>query len=390
MDDPSAFTSQGSGTLEPWTDSPGDMNLSLPADDTSQSIISYFPPGFRTMCFILAGVIVSLNGIVILAYILARRVRRTMSLFVLNLAIVDFQNGCVSLPLLLVFPRTELVASPAGGDGVCVVLIAWPQILFIVAIQSVLLVTLERFICVAKPYTHRKLLRKWRCFLVLIVVWLLAVCFSIMPAFAYDRITSKGSLYMCDGLYQQGIVYAHVFLYGLLGTPVILIVILYCLMYRIARKHTKSINKLQSTCVLTGEAKQKQTQIVQTSKAAKTAGLLSAFYLLCWLPFLILLQVSELCKLGHCSASITTENLQRATAPTLFLAFLGCAINPVIYIFRTGSIRASCKSAIQRWRLHNAVRRESSPNSQARSSITGTKLRHDDKGYSLASLHSIF
>ena len=132
-------------------------------------------------------------------------------------------------------------------------------------------------------------------------------------------------------------------------------------------------------------------KIVQTSKAAKTAGLITAFYLICWLPFLILLQVSELCKLGQCSDTITQENLQRATPPTIFLAFLGCAINPVIYIFRTGCIRMACRSLFVRWKLIKETRSSSSSYaSSASTSVCKPTLKQNDKGYSVVSLHSIF
>ena len=360
----------------------------------SHTLMALFPPGFKTACFVLAGVISLLNGCVITAYVLSRRVRKSMSLFVLNLAVVDFQNGCVSLPLLLLYPRTELQVAPPGGVHLCVLLLVFPQILFIVAYQSVLVVTIERFICVAKPYTYRKLLRKWRCLLAIFILWLFAVFYSLMPTFSYNRITAKGSVYMCNGVYQQGVVYLHVFLYGFLATPIVLIVVLYALMYRIARKHTKSIAKLQSSCALIGEVGKKQRQISRTSKAAKTAGLLSAFYLICWLPFLILLQVSELCKLGYCSSTITTESLQKATPPTIFLAFLGCALNPIIYIYRTGSIRTALRSVLERWRVVKDARRSSMPyaSNTTRMSVstTMTNLQKDDRGYSLASLHSIF
>jgi hypothetical protein len=308
---------------------------------TPHYLMAYFPSGFKTACFILAGVIALLNGVVIVAYALSVRVRRTTSLFLLNLAIVDFQNGCVSLPLVLMFPRSDLEESPNGSVLMCVMVIAWPQILFIVAFQSVLVVTVERFICVTKPYTRRKLLQKPRCIAVISAIWIFAACFSLMPTLTYNRITSRGSVLMCDGAYQQGVVYLHVFLYGLLATPVVLIVLLYLLMYRVARKHTLNIQKLHNRNE-DGNKQKKQRQIIQTSRAAKTVGLLSSFYLVCWLPFLILLQVSELCKLGECPGSVSRESLQRATPVTVFLAFLGCALNPVIYIFRTRALRHSC------------------------------------------------
>ena len=347
---------------------------------TTHHLITLFPTSFKTACFILAGVIATVNGSVIVAYVSSTRVRRTMSLFLLNLTVVDFQNGCVSLPLILLFPRTELEESPTGGVVVCILLVIWPKIFFIVAFQSVLVVTIERFICVVKPYGHSKLLGKQRCIAVIVGIWGFALCFSLMPILGYNRITLRGSLYMCDGTYQQGVVYLHVFLYGLLALPCALIMVLYFLMYRIARKHTRNIRKLHSN-------RSERKQLVQTSKAAKTVGLLSTFHMVCWLPFLVLLQVSELCKLGECPDTVSRENLQKATPPTIFLAFLGCALNPVLYIFRTRNIR----TALVQQKLCHSLRRESLHyGASTRTSVCTEAgyVNRKERGYSMASLNS--
>jgi hypothetical protein len=96
------------------------------------------------------------------------------------------------------------------------------------------------------------------------------------------------------------------------------------------------------------QASFKRRQIVRASKAAKTTCLLSAFYIISWLPFILLIQINSLCTVNFCRESYNGKVLQTALPYAMFLAFLGSAVNPIIYILRNSVVKQEMKNIVCR------------------------------------------
>lgn len=428
-----------------------DTDISL----TPWLLLTPLPVPWKIAYLILAVVIVTTNFVIIFIFCYSRRSRKQMGLFLLNLAVVDLQNGLLSIPFLIFYPRSRLTSPTDITAASCVLLVTWPQILYTVAYQSVFLVTVERFISVSKPFVYNKLLQRKKIGIGIVFgVWTLAIMICLIPTFNYVINKAESKLTLCNGIYKAGVVYLQMFLLTMIVIPFVINLVLYVLMYKVARKHLNSLEKLKvqkskkevkkhnvqddvikengplpspktrssslkikkskkeeqlisltelepnshfsrsatlrsssrmkrsqyengktnsshssltagirssfrssmkrsSSSPLLGyfrrtvQASFKRRQIMRASKAAKTTCFLSAFYILSWLPFILFVQINSLCTVNYCiSGTINTEMLQRGLPYAMFLAFLGSAANPTIYILRNSVIKLEIKNIV--------------------------------------------
>ena len=288
----------------------------------------------------LAVIITLSNAVMIACYIARPKVRSILKVFVFNLCIVDIQNGCIALPLTVVYPRgaaTEWMADVTGAE--CIFISFWPTSLAMTAYLSIVLVTVERFIAVVFPMNYHKLASTRNCVIVVVLIWIYSILFSFAPAYAIktDTEETEGNFIVgCHGLYIYSEVYWDYFLYAVLILPLVSVLLMYLTMYCVARKHLKAIRKVTviDPCQI-----QKDKRVLHNSKATKTTFVMTFIFVICWVPFLIVMLLIDLCNFDSCPGSMSRETLIAARIATACLAFLNSAINPWIYGFRNPLIR---------------------------------------------------
>lgn len=70
-------------------------------------------------------------------------------------------------------------------------------------------------------------------------------------------------------------------------------------------------------------------------------------FIVCWLPFLVLILLSDLCNFDTCPDFTTPEFLMYGRLVTTCLAFLNSAINPWIYGYRSAVIRVEMRALLR-------------------------------------------
>ena len=412
-----------------WSEEVGYSNGSnFSATTTTWTLLTKTPLPMQVLLLLLAVAIVVTNSVIIVFYFRSAQVRSHMSVFLLSLAVVDLQNGLLSLPILVFFPRSTLGVTSLS-QGVCLFLVTWPQVLYTVAYHSVCLVTLERVLAVVNPFKFGRRHAQHQCRIATVfAVWTLATFLSFLPALPQHILSgsSQDRLVLCDGHYNASAIYLQLYFFCLVLTPLLFLLILYVVMYRVARHHARRLetnipmhgkkdveqqtekevaqpevtrrravslqlkseptrpkfNKSQSVVEVVREGhvmvsvangnddvvndaprrlsrsdplltnssavrslKQRfglfyrRRTIARHSRAAKTTTLLSAFYVISWLPLMLLVQVSGICRVRTCPDVITRSSLQSVVPFAMFLAFLSSAINPLIYILRTDALK---------------------------------------------------
>ena len=281
---------------------------------------------------------------IIASYIVRTRIRLVLGVFVFNLCLVDFLNGCIALPLTVIYPRgsADIWGRNLSGPA-CVFITFWPTSLVVIAYLSIVLVTTERFVAILFPMTFYRIVTTARCIAVVIAIWAYSIIYTFAPAFAIELDPSDPYDYIegCHGLYVYSQIYMDFFLIGILCLPLIFVIVMYMTMYFIARKHLKAIAAVTLPDPMRN---QKDKRLLHHSKAAKTTFIMTSIFLVCWLPFLIIMLLSDICNFDTCPEFTSPQALMIGRIATTCLAFVNSAINPWIYGYRNPIIKRELKA----------------------------------------------
>ncbi|CAH1789859.1 unnamed protein product [Owenia fusiformis] len=310
-------------------------------------------PGARsaiTACILMLAVFITFtNGMIICFYMLKPNVRKHVSVFILNLVVVDFQNGILAVPLAAF--RRELSASP--NTYLCAFSSVWPPVLLLAVISSILLVAADRLISIIKPFQYNEIVTRPRKGIAITTVWVWSIMFGCAPLIGSR--TPGGiriSVFpgeIVDAFCDEHYVYTQTYIlfYLSLGilAPLIAIISIYIAMYRIAQRHIKAINAIQTASNDTEyEVKGgKVNKIVNISKAAKTAFIMSTLFVLCWVPFMIVLQLLILARISDLSKYLDSSKIEIGLGGAAFLAYLVSCVNPIIYSLRTPTLKQNLR-----------------------------------------------
>ena len=302
--------------------------------DTNNTTVSkeggfYGSPAGISTIGIIAVLTASGNCLFILLYCTNHRARAYISPLLLNLSVVDLCNGLVSLPLSLRFPRSSSVNVPPDDEVWCVITTSIPVVVFTEGLLTVLLITVERFITILQPLAYTTGLH-WRHITPMIITsWCLSLLVAFWPGFGVHTPDDIDILVYCNGRYRSTFQYAVIYPIFLYIIPLLVIILLYMMMYRIARRHQQAMtNQVMSSQINDVTT---TTQWKGISKAAKTSFILCCFYIVCWVPFITSINVYTICQSGLCGK--WTIDIGSFIVVTM-LTYLNSALNPVIYIVK--------------------------------------------------------
>ena len=211
------------------------------------------------------------NALVCLAIYNTRRLQTNSNLFIINMALGDIFSALSTLPLSMVLLcfRSNWPLGKTGNiffDGI------WLAFLLLSFI-NVLVITFERYIAIAKPFTYQTGTTKRRagCGCLCSWIYVATIVSALVPWFKKPNGVRYD--FLIPGSYYYPVLILHSSLaFGLVPA-------LYAKMFLIARKHELEIIKQQDQEVRLGFYRQ--------MKATRTVGLVIVLFFLVWLPFLI-------------------------------------------------------------------------------------------------------
>ena len=285
-----------------------------------------------------AGITVS-NFFLLFLYARKKKVRNNVRIFVANLAVFDFQRGCIILPLLEFLPHETLEENTTGR--VCAFLRGYTNSVFFVAHLGHLLIGLDRFLAISLPFRHENIMSKRNCWIFIIISWIIGLLVSFGPSLGVPVIPGVLDKVTCHGYTVSGTGYTLLIVtYSLL--IVFIEVFLYGGMYYIANKHTKEIAKLEI-----GVREQAKKRAKKNNKAAITTLVTTGLFIFCWVPYTLAFAFMSLCL----STGTRTCVLPPAESVALF-ACLGVVsniqplLNPIIFAFRDAGNRQCMKEML--------------------------------------------
>ncbi|XP_034158074.2 trace amine-associated receptor 13c-like [Pangasianodon hypophthalmus] len=276
-------------------------------------------PAVYILLFVCAAAVVLLtmcgNLLVIISVFHFKQLHTPTNMLVLSLAVSDFLVGALVMPPMLIWT----IESCWIFDTVyCICFLITSYFLANISIYNVALIAVDRYLALSNPFLYTNTISKWTMCIVVSSNWCVCLVYNI--ACYYFNVSFMSFLkcpgecypFMNDVLFAFDLVVTFIF-------PCSVIIILYTLVFVIAKKHATAIRELNNH---TRPKTQKITSHSMKSerKAAKVLGILVSVFLMCLLPYVIYSLLGDVIELQ-------AETIQKLTV----VVCLNSTINPVIY-----------------------------------------------------------
>uniref|UniRef100_A0A8B9P8R3 Adrenoceptor alpha 1B n=1 Tax=Apteryx owenii TaxID=8824 RepID=A0A8B9P8R3_APTOW len=281
-------------------------NLDSPALDISRAIIV----GLILGAFILFAIIG--NILVILSVACNRHLRIPTNYFIINLAIADLLLSFTVLP----FSATlEILGYWVLGRIFCDIWAAVDVLCCTASILSLCAISIDRYIGVRYSLQYPTLVTRKRAILALLGVWVLSMVISVGPLLGWKEPAPKDDK---ECRITEEPFYALFSSLGSFYIPLIVILVMYCRVYIVAKRTTKNLEAGDTLNNTKSKGHNPRNSLAfklfkfsREKKAAKTLGIVVGMFILCWLPFFIVLPLGKLV--------------------IFWLGYFNSCLNPIIY-----------------------------------------------------------
>ena len=275
------------------------------------------------------------NLLVIGTFIKIVTLKTSSNYYIVNMAISDLVSIVLAWPLYategMLKAGGSLIEDPKLATFACKLGIYSRAVSYVVSIQSLVLITVDRFIAIVFPLKTLKITSRIRA-VFLVLTWVLPLL-AFIPYFAYSEIVKEGQQTFCRNM-MSGLALT---IYHLVGFVVIYCVplILILVLYHLIMKHLKRRAKLDNGNRSNIHAK----RIEQNENIMKIFGSIT---LDCWTPLYAYLFLKMLYP------SIFRKDKCLFFVGLFYYIFplLSTALNPFVLIAFSSNYRAAVKDVI--------------------------------------------
>ncbi|XP_014663408.1 PREDICTED: alpha-1B adrenergic receptor-like [Priapulus caudatus] len=272
------------------------------------------------------------NVLVLLAVFVNRHLRSATHYFIANLAIADLLLGTAVLPFSV---SLEITDRWLFGSFFCDIWAAIDVLCCTASIISLCVISVDRYIGVTRPLSYSFIMTPRKGLAVIAVVWIVSVLISIGPLMGWKKPTLKP--YECGPV--EDLDYVLFSASGSFYIPLVIILLVYYRIYLEAVRQSKFLASGVKVSKNYGGSQANSTQVVlrvhtgkkcgaatlavagahgndanntelsprkttiaaklsykfaRQKKAAKTLGIVVGVFILCWLPFFVILPLGKL------------------------------------------------------------------------------------------------
>ncbi|XP_066506549.1 trace amine-associated receptor 13c-like [Hoplias malabaricus] len=271
---------------------------------------------------------VFLNLLVIISISHFKQLHTPTNLLILSLAVADLIVGLIIMPENIM----QLIDSCWYlGSLACSVFPLVSSLSVFSSVFSLVLIAVDRYIAVCDPLLYPSRVTVYKMSICIILGWSLCLIYYITFMYFNDHLTAAQFYSTCYGECVLGIKYSWMIFDFLLSfvTPCSVILVLYALIFKVARHQAKAISALSN-----GVPNKQESKVSGSSqaKAAKKLSFVISVYLICYIPFYL--------------TSFSVENVTTSSMVwTVFgwLMFFNSSMNPIIYAIFYQWFRVSIK-----------------------------------------------
>lgn len=299
------------------------------------------------------------NWLVIGAILRYRRLRTITNYFIISLAVSDLLIAALSMPFRIHHTLKSLCWDL--GKTICEFWVFVDLLCSCASITNLSLISIDRFLALTFPLSYRSIMTKCRAIAAIAFVWGysgLVASLSFMNWSADASTSAIGECKKTDRYYYTFAITAGFFL------PLIILVINYSMVFKVAFTQAKKLQQLKSASSMepaeTSDAdfspdprpsvisigrveRKRRKSIVRELKATKTLAIVIGTFIVCWLPFFIIMFVVQFCEL--CLVNLTQFV---AIVFVYVLPLLNSAVNPIIYSSFNSDFRSAFKDIFLR------------------------------------------
>lgn len=291
---------------------PNCSSSAYPEVDVGKAVVL----GIVLVVFVVFGVLG--NILVILSVLFHHHWRSVTHYFIANLAAADLLLSSAVLP----FSATaEALGRWVFGRSFCSVWAALDVLCCTASILSLCVISIDRYLAVSYPLRYPAIATGRRGLTAVAALWGLSAAISVGPLFGWKEPDPEDET-VCRITEEPG--YALFSALGSFYIPLAIILAMYCRVYTVAKRETKTLRKgskgdgVETEGVMLrihrGNADQtgkqedddisaghkrttfslpKLLKLSREEKAAKTLGIVVGCFVLCWLPFFLVLPIGR-------------------------------------------------------------------------------------------------
>ncbi|XP_036385892.1 alpha-1A adrenergic receptor-like [Megalops cyprinoides] len=327
-------------TLEsPPQDCPNCTQASPPGLNVPKAVVLALVLGV----FLVFGVLGNL--LVILSVACHRHLRTVTHYFIANLAVADLLLSLAVLPFSATF---EILGRWVFGRPLCSAWAALDVLCCTASIMSLCVISVDRCIGVSYPLRYPAIVTKQRGQVALGALWAASLTISAGPLFGWKEPAPEDDT-VCRITEEPG--YALFSALGSFYVPLAVILAMYCRVYVVARRESRGLREGHKTdrsdpegvtlrihrghSAGAGEDGDEEAlrrrahfslrllKLSREKKAAKTLGIVVGCFVLCWLPFFLVLPIGSIFPSYRPSDTVFKI--------TFWLGYFNSCINPIIY-----------------------------------------------------------
>lgn len=301
-------------------------NITIPGQNNTLSPHLVYSEAYKiisaTIIFAIMTLAIFGNVMVILAFRKFHKLRTVTNYFVVSLAVSDILISMLSMPTWAVHvvtgpdPKWEKIDRSA--------LVIWTLTDIICGLTSIFNLTcisVERYICISSPLHYYQRLRARRVIIIIVCIWIIATFLAATRGIFQDTKVVFEVMFTVVGFF----------------VPLLVMVVMYSLIFRVACKQVKKID-------IPMNGTTKKFRLRKEIKAAKTLGIVISAFFVCWSPFFVL-NFFVICR--SCYSSIRSDII----IASKWFHYVNSVLNPLIYArmnkdFRDGFTRILLQCAI--------------------------------------------